>query len=230
MRHVNSIQPLPAITRRTQVVDALREAILSGALRPGTKITELDLAARFRVSRGPIREGIRQLIDEGLLESRPYSGTQVSVMDETAITEAYGLRRVLEKYAFSLVWPRRDAEFKSEFALRYQELIAAPRSGNITAEMAAELAFHSVPYDFSGNDLLRATWRQLSRRMQLGFVLDRSLPGCRDVVAMHAKYFELALGEDLDEMHAEVDRHIDLGLELMQPSFEGASLTSVSVP
>src|ERR1700728_1076568 len=98
MNSVKSIQPLPAVTRRTQVVDALREAILSGELPPGSKITELDLAARFHVSRGPIREGIRELIDEGLLVSQPYTGTYVTVMDEKTIGEAYGLRRVLEKY------------------------------------------------------------------------------------------------------------------------------------
>src|SRR5580692_324646 len=121
--NAKAIQPLAAVTRRSLVVDALREAILSGELPPGSKITEMDLVARLHVSRGPIREGIRELIDEGLLFSQPYTGTYVATMDEKAIGEAYGLRRVLEKYAFTLVWPRRDMEFKRTLVRRYEALL-----------------------------------------------------------------------------------------------------------
>jgi len=219
MKNLKSIQPLPAVTRRTQVVDALREAILSGELPPGNKITEQDLAARFQVSRGPIREGIRELIDEGLLVSQPYSGTYVTVMDEKAVAQAYGLRRVLEKYAFTLVWPRRDAEFKLKLVRKYEALLVAGSSGNFAAEMLAEMDFHSLPYEFSGDELLLSTWRHVARRMQVGFILHRAMPGGPDSESMHRQYLARALGEDLDLMLEEVDRHIDHGLETMRPVF-----------
>jgi DNA-binding GntR family transcriptional regulator len=196
----------------------LRDAILSGELPPGTKITELDLAARFRVSRGPIREGIRELIDEGLLISQPYSGTYVTVMDEKAITEAYGLRRVLEKYAFTQVWTRRDAAFKVRLVQKYEALLAAASRGNSAAEMMAEMEFHSLPYEFSGDELLLSTWRHVARRMQIGFILHRATPGSPNSESMHQNYLALALGDDLDLMLAEVDKHIDSGLrDLIAP-------------
>lgn len=208
---MTSIQALPAVTRRSQVVKALRDAILSGELLPGTKITEQDLGTRFGVSRGPIREGIRELIDEGLLVGQPYTGTFVTVMDEKAITEAYGLRRVLEKYAFTQVWSRRDTDFKRTLVNKYEALIIASKSGDAATEMNAEMQFHSVPCEFSGDELLLSTWRHVARRMQIGFILHRSSPNAIDCESMHRDYLARALGDDLGLMLAEVDKHIDAG-------------------
>jgi DNA-binding GntR family transcriptional regulator len=215
MTNVKAIQPLAAVTRRSLVVDALREAILSGELPPGTKITEMDLVARLHVSRGPIREGIRELIDEGLLFSQPYTGTYVTTMDEKTIAEAYGLRRVLEKYAFTLVWPRRDMEFKRTFMRRYEALLAVERGG-AGEEMRAEIDFHSVPYEFAGDSLLMHTWRHVTRRIQLCFILHRAAPDSPNSVAMHERFLELALGENLELMLQEIDVHMDLGLAQMR--------------
>jgi len=216
MSSVKAIQPLPLVTRRSLVVDALREAILTGELPPGTKITEMDLVARLQVSRGPIREGIRELIDEGLLSSQPYTGTYVTTMDEKTIGEAYGLRRVLEKYAFTLVWPRRDTEFKRTLMRRYEALLVAAERGGSAEEMRAEIEFHGVPYEFSGDTLLMNTWRHVTRRMQLCFILHRATPESPNSVSMHERFLELALGDNLELMLQEVDKHIDMGLADMR--------------
>ena len=216
MSNVKAIQPLPSVTRRSLVVDALREAILSGELPPGSKITEMDLVARLKVSRGPIREGIRELIDEGLLFSQPYTGTYVTTMDERTIMEAYGLRRVLEKYAFTLVWSRRDIEFKRALTRRYEALLLASERGGAVEEMRAEIDFHSVPYEYAGDTLLMHTWRHVTRRMQLCFILHRAALNAPNSVCMHERFLELALGEDLELMHREIDVHMDLGLAQMR--------------
>jgi DNA-binding GntR family transcriptional regulator len=214
--NTKAIQPLAAVTRRSLVVDALREAILSGELRPGAKITEMDLVARLQVSRGPIREGIRELINEGLLFSQPYTGTYVTTMDEKTIAEAYGLRRVLEKYAFTLVWPRRDTEFKRTLMRRYEALLLAAERGGAAEEMSAEIDFHSVPYEFAGDSLLMHTWRHVTRRMQLCFILHRAAPDSPNSLGMHERFLELAMGENLELMHKEIDEHMDLGLAQMR--------------
>jgi DNA-binding GntR family transcriptional regulator len=216
MSTVKAIQPLPMVTRRSLVVDALREAILTGELPPGTKITEMDLVARLQVSRGPIREGIRELIDEGLLSSQPYTGTYVTTMDEKTIGEAYGLRRVLEKYAFTLVWPQRDTEFKRTLMRRYEALLVAAERGGSAEEMRAEIEFHGVPYEFSGDTLLMNTWRHVTRRMQLCFILHRATPESPNSVSMHERFLELALGDNLELVLQEVDKHIDMGLADMR--------------
>lgn len=211
--------PLPLITRRTQVADAIRAAIISGALKPGTKVTELELAAQFGVSRGPIREAIRELVEEGLLDSRPYAGTQVSAVDERTIMEAYGLRRVLETYAFRLCWERRDSAYRDAFRRRHDALLTALEEQRIDAEIRAEIEFHSTPYEFSGDELLLRTWRQISQRIQLGFAVYQVARGGPNFRKAHERYVELALGDDLAALVREVERHIDLGLETIRDFF-----------
>ncbi len=215
MSRISIMTPLTAVTRRTQVVDALREAILSGGLRPGTKITEQELSDRLGVSRGPIREAIRDLIDEGLLESQPYTGTYVSVMGQKALMQSYGLRRVLEKYAFTLVWPMRNEVFRAEMRRRYAALLATAASGNVMGELSAEISFHSYPSEFSGDEILLNTWRHLTQRMHLGFILHHAAPGSPDTVTMHERYLELVLGDDLGALLSEIDVHIDWGQKMM---------------
>jgi DNA-binding GntR family transcriptional regulator len=151
-----------------------------------------------------------------LLFSQPYTGTYVTTMDEKTIGEAYGLRRVLEKYAFTLVWPRRDTEFKRTLMRRYEALLLVAERGGAAEEMSAEIAFHSVPYEFAGDSLLMHTWRHVTRRMQLCFILHRAAPNSPNSVRMHERFLELALGDELELMHKEIDEHMDLGLHQMR--------------
>ncbi len=208
---IEAFSALPAVTRRTQVVNALREAIVSGRLQPGTKITELDLARRFAVSRGPIREAIRELINEGLLVSRPYSATHVAAVDERTIAEAYDLRRVLEVHAWHLAWPRRDARLKASLEDRHEALQRALGGGDVFEEIRAEMAFHSTAFEFSGSDILIATWRQIAQRIQLGFSVYQVGTG-GPASGEHRRYMELALGGDFEALRREVERHIDQGM------------------
>jgi DNA-binding GntR family transcriptional regulator len=103
---------------------------------------------------------------------------------------------------------------------RYDALIEAAGRGENAAEMTAEMDFHSLPCEFSDDSLLLATWRHVARRMQVGFILHRAAPDSPDSVSMHEMYLALALGNDLDRMLAEVDSHIDLGLETMRAMFK----------
>src|SRR5438105_15855611 len=77
----------------------LREAILAGDLSPGTKLVEAELARRFGVSRGPIREALRELSREGLVVDLPRRGTFVCTLTQADLTEVYAVREALELVA-----------------------------------------------------------------------------------------------------------------------------------
>jgi DNA-binding GntR family transcriptional regulator len=208
------LNPVPAVTRRHFVADALREAILSGLLRPGTPLVETQLARQFRVSRGPLREAMHALVEEGLLVTRPYAATHVAVVDENTLLEAYTLRRTLEVMAMQLAWPRRDQAFRAELQSRHAELKMAAARSDRGIEVRAELRLHSVPFEFSGHGLLLEHWRQLAHRIQLGFLTHRAAPTqCAALHSAHERYVGLALGDDLAKMVAEIELHIDLGIE-----------------
>src|ERR1700760_466339 len=87
---------------RQQVVDILRDAITSCLFEPGGKLTERVLCERLGVSRGTLREGLRQLEAEGLVRIVPNRGPMVTALTETEASECYALRAFLESEASAI--------------------------------------------------------------------------------------------------------------------------------
>src|ERR1700733_13551757 len=100
MPDTNFLDPVPRSTLRAHVAERLRAAILGGDIAPGTPLVETALSERFDVSRGPLREALRQLIEEGLVVTVPYTGTHVAPLSVEDVREIYSLRTVLEAFAF----------------------------------------------------------------------------------------------------------------------------------
>jgi DNA-binding GntR family transcriptional regulator len=87
--------PVPKATLRAHIAERLRAAILAGDIAPGAPLTETALSTRVNVSRGPLREAMRQLIEEGLLVTVPYTGTHVAALSVEDVREIYSLRTAL---------------------------------------------------------------------------------------------------------------------------------------
>ncbi|RVC68101.1 GntR family transcriptional regulator, partial [Mesorhizobium sp. M00.F.Ca.ET.038.03.1.1] len=83
--------PIADTTRRAEIVALLRRAILTGQLEPGQKLNELRISEQMRVSRAPLREAMRELVQEGILTSIPYAGTFVIDVTAKDIIDAYSL-------------------------------------------------------------------------------------------------------------------------------------------
>jgi DNA-binding GntR family transcriptional regulator len=90
--------------------DALRDRILSGALKPGGRLLEEQLAAELGISRPPLREALRLLQSEGLVQSLPRRGTIVAPLGEKDAWEIATLRSALERTAMEMALPIRQAE------------------------------------------------------------------------------------------------------------------------
>src|SRR5690606_27521609 len=88
----------------------LQDDIVRGALVPGTKLGETELAARYGVSRGPLREAIRRLESRRLLERIPHVGTRVAMLDAADLAEIYRVREALEGMAAKLAAENMTAE------------------------------------------------------------------------------------------------------------------------
>jgi DNA-binding GntR family transcriptional regulator len=97
-------------TMADAIAAALRRAVLEGALHDGTVLRQAELAARFGVSRVPIREALLKLEAEGLVESRPRRGTVVVALDADAFEEILEMRAALESLALKLAVPRMSVE------------------------------------------------------------------------------------------------------------------------
>ena len=203
---------LPKSTFREHIAQRLRQAILSGEIPPGAQLVETTLSAQFSVSRGPLREALRQLVEEGLLVTVPYTGTHVISLSVDDVREIYSMRIVLERFAFEQAWSRRDAAFRQELLRRQAALTATIDAGDDAASIRAELELHGLVYEASGHRLLQRAWESLRGRLQLYWAAHHRAHGTRGPRRdAHDRYVAKAIGDDLAVMLDEVSRHMGQG-------------------
>ncbi len=205
---------IPARTRRDHVVEHLRDAILAGEIAPGAKLIEADLSRQLGVSRAPLREAIRELVEQKLLQSVPYTGTFVAEITARELDEIYSMRAVLESFAFRLLWDRRDASFREELNRRHQALLGAIDAGDGGAAIKTEMHLHSYAYEFAGHRILLDTWQALRGRLQFYFAIHQQAHhrhGPRRNA--HDLYVEMARGDDLNVMLEHIQTHMRQGLD-----------------
>lgn len=153
------------------VADALRDAILAGSIRAGASLVEADLAARFEVSRGPIRDALRDLAREGLVVDLPRRGTIVSTISFTDIQEVYEVREGLEIAAARLVVKRASDADVAHLAAHLRLLEASwDRGEDYATSLAADLKFHRDLVALSGNGRLIASYEQMVVQTQLNAI------------------------------------------------------------
>ncbi len=213
---------MPKSTLRAHVAERLRTAILAGDIAPGTALVETALSQRFDVSRGPLREALRQLIEEGLLVTVPYTGTHVAALSVEDVREIYSLRTVLETFAFEQVWERRGAGFRAELRHRNDRLIATIDAADDRASILTELELHGLVFEAAGHKLLLRAWQGLRGRLQLYWAAHHRAHGRhgprRD---SHDSYISAALGSDLDAMRREIAGHMRRGAEQTEKFVSG---------
>jgi DNA-binding GntR family transcriptional regulator len=148
------------------LVERLREDILAGRLEPGSRLIESDLTARFAVSRGPVREGLRRLSADGLIEHWPHRGAIVRRLTEREIRELFLIRIELEALAARLAAaadaPDRRARFVASIEPIYSD---APR--NPCDYLKENAAFHDAVMALADNLELRG----LAARLQLPLIM-----------------------------------------------------------
>lgn len=201
-------------TMGARIAALLRRAIITGEFAPGAPMIETELALRLGASRGPLREAMRQLIDEGLLVSVPYTGTRVVDLSVHDIDDIYAMRTCLEQFAFELAWPRRDAAFSAELERRNARLQGAIDAADDASAIEAELDLHGLAYERSGNRILVDTWNGIRGRLQLYWAAHHKAHGLTGPRReSHDDYLRLAVGDDLEAMKAEIRSHMRRGLE-----------------
>ncbi|WP_223166812.1 GntR family transcriptional regulator [Nonomuraea sp. SYSU D8015] len=126
-----------------RVADHLREAILSGAIAPGERIRQEELAVRLGASRLPVREALRMLEAEGLTEHHPHRGARVPLLDRHQVDVIYQMRERLEPLALAESIPHLTAGDHRRLALIQDEIEANTDIGEF---LALDREFHLLSY------------------------------------------------------------------------------------
>ena len=149
------------------VSDQLREEILDGRLPAGSRLVEAELAERFGVSRGPIRDAFRELARAGLAVDRPRRGTFVSSLTDIDLDEVYVIRRAIEEAAVRLAIGRAsDSDIADMFDV-LGEAEAAYERQDLAAAWELDMAFHRTYCRLSGNGRLLVLFDQLASQTVL---------------------------------------------------------------
>lgn len=209
-----ALRPVEDRTLREQVRRQVLDRVLDGHFKPGQKLVETALSSQLRVSRAPLREALRELVDQGILVSEPYKGFRVRPVSERDLTELYSMRTALEKFAFTLAWPLRTPESLDLLGKRYAELMAIHRTRDQARAIEHEIAFHSWVYETTDHRLLMAHWSRLSQLVRIYMSLHHNLHGSHGVFGkMTTRYRELANGDSLDAMLSHIDEHMAQGFD-----------------
>jgi DNA-binding GntR family transcriptional regulator len=152
-------------SRRERVLEALREAIVTGELKPGQALIEVDLAAQLGVSRAPLREALQNLSHEGLVETVPYKGSIVRRLTRRDIEELYSLRSVLEIFAIQRIIAQNNTQNVAALRHVFDMMLEAAQRGDLKEVNRIDRQFHDVLIDLSQHHLLVQTWASVTMRV-----------------------------------------------------------------
>lgn len=143
----------------------LRAAILSGELAPGDKIIEEQLCADFGISRAPLREALRLLAQQGLVEHLPRRGSRVTEWSPTDIRQLFELRNVLERHAIETALPLADPEHDLQPVQAALERMVA--SSDPLDRDDAHRVFHAAVVSLADNRQLDIALEPILLKLQL---------------------------------------------------------------
>jgi DNA-binding GntR family transcriptional regulator len=176
-----NIQTLTSAVQRE-----IERRILTGEIVAGARLAETPLAAELGVSRGPVREAIRGLIEAGLVDSVANRGGVVRKIGLEEALDLYDLRAVLFGYACELVARRRTEAQVAELTAAVDEMAVAVSARDKDRYYPLNLAFHAKIMEFCGNRRARANYEGVVKEMHL--FRRRGLSGVSKITASLAEH------------------------------------------
>jgi len=206
----------PAVTvpqkrsrRREQVTDALREAIMTGKLADGERLIEDRIATELKTSRGPVREALRQLEHEGFVVSYPYRGAVVlGVSDEEVQEVLIPIRLTLERFSFAKALERMTDQDFAELAKEVWLMGEAARENDLVRSVEADVRFHEIVLDRSGQPHTTRVWRTIAPRIRAYFYRYGLSADLARIATEHGELLTVLQSRDPEQVTAKVEHHI----------------------
>lgn len=188
----------------------LRAAIMYGSLPPGSQLGEAELATRFRVSRGPLREAMQRLVQEGLLRSEHNRGLFVITLEPDDVRDIYAARVAVERAAVSLILGRDPERAAARLTEAHREMVQAARRNDHHALSDADLRFHEVMVAESGSPRLARMYGTLLVESRMCLTALESTSGYgREVAVEHGEIVKALVAADERRLLELIDAHAD---------------------
>jgi len=160
---------LPKVERQRlhdTVVEHLREFIVEGVLVPGTKLNERELCERLGISRTPLREALKVLAAEGLIEISQNRGATVSTMTDAEIWETFEVMSGLEAFSGELAAQRITPAELAEIKALHYAMLACRAQNDLPGYYSRNQEIHNRINEAARNTVLRQTYMSINRRLQ----------------------------------------------------------------
>ncbi len=163
----HALRPIARLSTEAQATLSLREHILSGALKPGARLTEIPLAEQLGIARATLRMSLHRLASEGIVVQIPYTGWHVVALSAQDVWELWTLRGSLESLASKIAAERMTDSMGAKLSEAMQNLSAACRRGRIHDINKADFAFHRTIVDLADHARLSEQYRQVEQQVRL---------------------------------------------------------------
>ncbi|KHL05010.1 GntR family transcriptional regulator [Sinomonas humi] len=191
---------------REVIRDTLRTRIFEGHYAPGTRLIERDLAAEFNVSRLPVREALRMLVQEGILAERASRGSVVAALSEKDVEDLFDVRHSLEVLACRLAARRATPEDIDKLQSLIDRAEDALARGSINEAHRLNSEFHDEVTRIADNGFLRTALEPLQGRMHWLFRHVTDLP---ELVHEHRELLAAIASGDPELAAVQSTHHID---------------------
>jgi GntR family transcriptional regulator of gluconate operon len=211
MLNDSHIHPLDQSRLGDEVARMLRRAIISGELDSGTHLVESVLSERFQVSRAPIREALRELESEGLVESRR-RGVYVKALTPEDVWELYHLRTLLETAAVELAVSGFEESDIAALRAHLDTMAAAAATGQRSDFAKADMGFHTEIFGRIGHRRLRRVWQSFVETYQVILeITDTENPDLEAVVVDHRNILDAIERRDAEEARRRIEESLRNG-------------------
>jgi DNA-binding GntR family transcriptional regulator len=196
-------------TLHSGVSEALRDMITSGEMIPGSKINEGALCERFGISRTPLREALKALAVEGLIQLVPRHGARVAQITELEIDELFPIMAALESLAGKLACARMRSTDVAAFRHMHKELFAFYESGDEVRYLKLNRQIHRHLFTVAGNASLTAHYEQLLVRIHaVRFVARKTREQWHRAVEEHRGLLAAIEARDGEQLARLLDAHL----------------------
>jgi DNA-binding GntR family transcriptional regulator len=205
---VAGLVELDRTSLRERALKMLRDAVASREIAPGTRLVETELSAAMNISRGTLREALRQLEYEGLIEVGERGRLTVRTLTDAELADMFTVRAALEGLAASVLSARPDRGMlvsQLETALENLEIAG----GSIGELVEADLAFHRLLCELAGSTTLVRAWETLTGPIRVAILYAGPATAVANMAAArHQLIVDAIAGGDPETARRAVDTHM----------------------
>lgn len=231
---VFSLEPVEKVPADVKAAEILRNSIISGAVMPGTRITEQSLSKQLQVSRATIRLALHQLSSEGLVVLTPYTGWSVAQLTSQDAWELSTLRAALERMGCIITTEMLTKEKAAHLKEAYRNFVSICETRPPNEASLADFELHTTIMTFSGNARLIALYTEVESQTRM-FILSSNelVEAASTIIEQHSPIVEAILsgqaykaGELMEQHNLEEGQKLTRHLRALEEELEKQAATT----